>query len=456
MERKGILDKCGKVRRRMLILLPDGRIHRLTLPFLRISFREAPLTATLLAALTPPELGFNIRICDASVSDVPMDGTFDLVAISIITGTAIEGYRLADHFRAKGATVVIGGVHATLLPEEASTHADSLMTGFAEGTWPEMCRDFCNGALKPRYDGGSPDLVGIPWPRRDLQKRFGYMMPQTVFATRGCRNTCDFCAVVGAKFGWHTRPVEEVAAEIASLPGKRFAFNDVSLCEDREYALALCRAIKPLRKKWGGLMTLKAASDESMLDALADAGCCYMLLGFESASGRSLTGIRKAFNAPDEYKRIISNMHARGMMIQGCFIFGLDDDKADVFDATADMIDELEIDIPRYAVYTPFPGTDCYRRMAAENRLLPGVNWSWYDTQHVVIRPKQMTPEELDAGFIRAWQRTFSMKSILRRLSLRRSQFPVAFIGNLAYRLYRRRLARDNHRFALSEEDVLR
>ena len=135
---------------------------------------------------------------------------------------------------------------------------------------------------------------------------------------------------------------------------------------------------------------------------------------------------------------------------------GLDDDTADVFDATADMIDELEIDIPRYAVYTPFPGTDCYRRMAAENRLLPGVNWSWYDTQHVVIRPKQMTSEDLDAGFIRAWQRTFSMKSILRRLSLRRSQFPVAFIGNLAYRLYRRKLARDNHRFALSEEDVLR
>ena len=296
-----------------------------------------------------------------------------------------------------------------------------------------MCRDFCNGALKPRYDGGSPDLVGIPWPRRDLQKRFGYMMPQTVFATRGCRNTCDFCAVVGAKFGWHTRPVEEVAAEIASLPGKRFAFNDVSLCEDREYALALCRAIKPLRKKWGGLMTLKAASDESMLDALADAGCCYMLLGFESASGRSLTGIRKAFNAPDEYKRIISNMHA-----------------------TADMIDELEIDIPRYAVYTPFPGTDCYRRMAAENRLLPGVNWSWYDTQHVVIRPKQMTPEELDAGFIHAWQRTFSMKSILRRLSLRRSQFPVAFIGNLAYRLYRRKLRHDTRRFPVSKEDVLR
>ena len=167
----------------VLILLPDGHVHKLVLPFLKTSFREAPLTATMLAALTPAELGFDIEICDASVSDVPYEGKFDLVAISVITGTAIEGYRLADHFRAKGAKVVIGGVHATLLPDEAAAHADAVMTGFAEETWPAMCRDFLAGTLKPRYDGGSPELAGLPWPRRDLQKRFGYMMPQTVFAT---------------------------------------------------------------------------------------------------------------------------------------------------------------------------------------------------------------------------------------------------------------------------------
>ena len=204
---------------RMLILLPDGKIHKLSLPFLSISFREAPLTATLLAALTPPELQFDITICDASVSRVPLDHPFDLVAISIITGTAIEGYRLADLFRAKGAKVVIGGVHATLMPEEAAAHADALMTGFGETTWPKMCRDFCAGSLKPRYDGGSPDLAGLPWPRRDLQNRFGYMMPQTVFATRGCRNTCDFCAVVGAKFGWHTCPLKRWPLKSRPSPG---------------------------------------------------------------------------------------------------------------------------------------------------------------------------------------------------------------------------------------------
>lgn len=440
--------------KRVLILLPEGQLHRLVIPpFVKTSFREAPLTATLLAALTPGDLPIEVSICDASVSPVPLDRAFDLVAISIITGTATRGYRLADHFRSKGAKVVIGGVHVTLLPDEAAVHADAVMTGFAETTWPEMCRDFCAGTLKRRYDGGSPDLAGIPRPRRDLQKRFGYMMPQTVFATRGCRNTCDFCAVTAAKFGWHTRPVAEVAAEVAALPGLRFAFNDVSLCEDRAYALELCEALKPLKKKWGGLMTLKAADDEEMLDALAEAGCCYMLLGFESASRTSLAGIRKGFNTPEDYQRIVSNMHARGMMIQGCFIFGLDNDQPSVFDETAKMVDELEIDIPRYALYTPFPNTTCYRRLSEDGRLLPNVNWSWYDTQHVVIRPKNMSPEELDAGFRRAWAHTYSLKSIFRRLSPKRNQFVVALAGNLAYRLYRAKLLKGQHRFASSEVD---
>lgn len=441
-------------RHKLLILLPDGKIHKLSTPFHGISFREAPLTGTMLAALTPPELDFEITYCDGSISPVPLDKPFDLVAISIITGTSIAGYNLADHFRCTGAKVVIGGVHATLLPDEASAHADCVMTGFAELTWPQMCRDFCNGSLKPRYDGGSPELFGMPIPRRDLQKRFGYVMPQTVFATRGCKNACDFCAVPAAKFGWHTRPIQEVIDEIAALPGKRFVFSDVSLCEDRQYALELCKALKPLGKNWGGLMTLKAASDESLLDALADAGCCYMLLGFESAHRNSLSGIRKTFNCPDEYPKITNAMHSRGMMIQGCFIFGLDDDTPTVFDDTVKMIDELQIDIPRYALYTPFPGTACYRRLEEQKRLLD-CNWSWYDTQHTVITPKNMSPEELDAGFIDAWQKTYSMKSIMRRLSPKRNQFIVALVGNLAYRLYRSELLRDKRRFPLTKDDTL-
>ena len=438
----------------LLILLPNGRIHQLVLPFVNISFREAPLTATSLAALTPRELPFTITVCDASVSPVPTGRHFDLVAISIITGTAMEGYRWAEHFRKSGAKVVIGGVHATLLPHEAARHADAVMTGYAERTWGEMCRDFLAGTLKPRYHDDTPELNHLPWPRRDLQKRFGYMIPNTVYATRGCRNTCDFCAVVGAKQGWHTRPVGEVVDEIRAVKGSRFTFNDVSLCEDRDYALELCKALMPLRKKWGGLMTTRATEDDELMDALAEAGCCYMLLGFESVNAKALDGIRKRFNAPEHYQRVCQALHSRGMSIQGCFIFGLDHDTPSVFSDTVEMVNELRIDIPRYALYTPFPGTEAYRRVANEGRLLD-VNWSWYDTQHVVFRPLGMTVEELDCGFIRAWRETFSLKSIRHRVSLKRRQFYVPLAGNLAYRLYVQRLKRDTHRFALSKEDAL-
>jgi len=441
-------------RRELLILLPNGRIHKIALPVINISFREAPLTATMLAALTPQDLPFNITLCDASVSSVPADKKFDLVAISVITGTAMEGYRWAEHFKKSGATVVIGGVHATLQPDEAALHADAIITGYAERTWKEMCHDFINGSLKPRYHDDTPDLLHLPLPRRDLQKRFGYMMPNTVYATRGCRNTCDFCAVVGAKQGWHTRPVGEVVDEVRALKGKRFTFNDVSLCEDRDYALELCKALKPLRKLWGGLMTTRATEDDELMDALAEAGCCYMLLGFESINAQALGDMHKRFNVPGHYRNVCDALHGRGMSIQGCFIFGLDSDMPSVFSDTVDMVNELRIDIPRYALYTPFPGTEAYKRLSGEERLLD-VNWSWYDTQHVVFRPLGMTPEELDHGFIRAWRETFSVKSICHRISLQRRQFPVPLAGNLAYRLYVQRLKRDTHRFALSKEDTL-
>ena len=446
--------KNQEVRRELLILLPNGRIHKFVLPFINISFREAPLTATMLAALTPQDLPFNITLCDASISPVPADRHFDLVAISVITGTAMEGYRWAEHFKKSGAKVVIGGVHATLLPHEAALHADAIVTGYAERTWKELCRDFINGTLKPHYHDDSPDLIHLPLPRRDLQKRFGYMMPNTVYATRGCRNTCDFCAVVGAKQGWHTRPVGEVVDEIRALNGKRFTFNDVSLCEDREYALELCAALKPLRKLWGGLMTTRATEDDELMDALADAGCCYMLLGFESISTQALGDMHKHFNVPGHYRNVCGALHSRGISIQGCFIFGLDSDTPSIFSDTVEMVNELRIDIPRYALYTPFPGTEAYRRLASEGRLLD-VNWSWYDTQHIVFRPLGMTPEELDRGFIRAWRETFSLKSIRHRLSFKRRQFPVPLAGNLAYRLYVQRLKRDTRRFALSKEDTL-
>ncbi len=434
-------------RKKLLILLPNGNIHKLVIPpFLEISFREAPLTATMLAALVPTDLDFDITICDESVSRVPQDHYFDLVAISVITGTAYNGYRWADFFRKKGSTVVIGGVHATLLPEEAAKYADSIVIGFAEETFPELCRDFMAGSLKKTYHQIGSNLKNLPIPRRDLQKRFGYMMPNTIFATRGCKNNCEFCAVVGAKFGWQTRPIGEVIDEIRKMNVSRFAMNDVSLCEDREYALELFQALKPLKKKWGGLMTTKVTSDDELMDALAESGCCYMLLGFESVMQRSLYQINKNFNNAENYFQVCNALHGRKIVIQGCFIFGLDGETPDLFQDTIDAVNELRIDIPRYALFTPFPGTEAYQRMKSEQRLLHE-NWAFYDTQHVVIQPSGMTPEELDRGFRSAWEKTFSLSSVWHRTSVQRRMYPVSVVGNLAYQLYIRRLKHDQHRF---------
>jgi radical SAM superfamily enzyme YgiQ (UPF0313 family) len=433
-------------RRKLLILLPGGQRHRLALGPLLMSFREAPLTGTTLAALVPPELGLDVTLVDGSVSPIPLDGAFDLVAISLITGMALRGYELADHYRARGATVVLGGVHVSLLPDEARRHADAVVIGYAEQTWPQLLRDWAGGRLAAEYRHEGPArLAGLPRPRRDLQKRFGYAMPRTVNATRGCRQVCDFCVAPAVPFGWSTRPVGEVVAEIRELPAATFVFHDLNLTDDVGYAKELFTALRPLRRSWGALVSTRVAKDEELLDLMAASGCSYLLIGFETVSNPALRGMRKGFNAPEHYREVIDALHRRHIVVQGCFIFGLDDDTPEVFPRTVAAVEELRIDIPRYALYTPFPRTHAYQRLKAEGRILHE-DWTYYDTQHVVIRPKHMSPAELDRGFVWAWRESFRLRSCARRFTFHRNT-RISAVGNLAYRLYGRALKRDGNRF---------
>jgi radical SAM superfamily enzyme YgiQ (UPF0313 family) len=250
--------------------------------------------------------------------------------------------------------------------------------------------------------------------------------------------------VPAAGFGWHARPVGDVVAEVRGLRRRLFAFNDVSLNEDREYALELFRALAPLGKRWGGLATARIGRDDELLDAMARSGCIYLLIGFESLDREALAGMDKGFNRAEDYALLMRKLHDRAIACQGCFIFGMDEDGPDVFDRTVAAVDELRIDIPRYAVYTPYPGTPAFERLKAAGRLLHE-HWPHYDTQHVVFRPARMSPEDLDAGFRRAYRRTFSLRSIVHRTSGCR-QFPVTLVGNLAYRLYLRRLESERPR----------
>ena len=429
-----------------MLIMPDARIHRLQLGRHRVSFREAPLTLTTLAALVPPELDAEVRIVDESIDRVPLDEHFDLVGISCLTGTALRAYELARLFTVKGSTVVLGGVHVSLMPDEAKRFAHSIVIGFAESLWPRLLKDFRRGTLQPVYEGRSPALDGLPLPHRHLQNRFGYLNPNTVFATRGCKRACDFCAVSAVPFGWHTRPVQDVIEEVRRFKGKRFAFNDVSLLEDREYAKELFTALIPLKKVWGGLCTADVGQDPEMLDLMRRSGCVYLLIGFESVSHAALYSIRKGFNQPEGYPALVKQIQGRGIIIQGCFIFGFDQDDPGVFPRTVEAVNDLKIDIPRYAVYTPYPRTKAFVRLKAEGRILHE-NWAYYDTQHVVFRPARMSPEELDRGFNWAYRKTFGTRSIVKRISESRASFPIKFFGNMAYKLYIRRLSHDPDRF---------
>jgi len=430
---------------KILIVLPDGRIHKLKLPFVNMSFREAPLTATTLAALVPSELKAEIKICDESVDTLPVNSNFDLVAISCLTGTCLRAYEIAKFYKSKGSTIVLGGVHVTLMPEEAALHADSIVIGFAELSFPQLLRDYASGSLKKRYFSETC-INNFPIPRRDLQRKRAYAVQSTVFATRGCRSSCDFCSVYAANFGWHTRPVNQIVDEIRAIKDKRIAFNDVNLTDDVEYAKELLTAMIPLKKTWGGLASTLITKDDELLDLLQKSGCSFLLLGFESINSQSLNYMQKRFNKVSDYAELIEKLHKRNIIIQGCFIFGTDDDHLDVFQQTVDFVNEYKIDIPRYAIYTPYPQTKAFFKLQAENRIIH-TNWFYYDTQHVVFQPKNMTPHELDEGFKLAWKKTFTVKSSFYRTISSGKNFPIAFVGNLAYKLYINRLWNDKNRF---------
>lgn len=438
---------------KILIILPRAQAHKLEFGPINMSFREAPLTATTLAALVPRDLKADVKIVDESVSTVPFDKHFDLVGISVMTGTAPRAYELARIFKAKGSTIVLGGVHVKLLPDEAAQHADAIVVGFAEKTWPQLLHDFARGEMKSRYEDRQPSVAGMPIPRRELQKRFGYTMPNTVFATRGCRARCEFCSVVAADFGWHTRPVGEVIDEIRQIKSTHIAFNDVNLTDDPYYARELLKAMIPLKKKWGGLAQTRIVYDDELLDLLAESGCGYLLIGFESFNSFSLSGINKRFNKFEEYKLLMDKLHARQIMVQGCFIFGIDGEDTTVFKNTVDYIQDLKIDIPRYAVFTPYPGTESYAKLKAENRLLHE-RWNYYDTQHVVFQPTGMSPRELDEGFKWAYRETFTLKNIKHR-TLGGKYWYVGYVGNLAYKMYIKKLYNEKHRFPADLDPAL-
>ncbi len=423
---------------KILLIMCDANMHKFRVFGRLKSAREAPLTLTTLAAIGCQDPEIEFRLVDESIDPVPLDYPADLVGISVLTGTSRRAYALANHFRSRGITVVLGGIHVSILPDEAARYADAIVIGMAEQAWPQLLRDFKAGKMAPVYREKPADgdyAYGIPTPRYDLQRKSGYVMPYTVMVTRGCTHKCDFCTVPVVWNRYLRRPIADVVRDVKAIPSRRFAINDVSPFEDADYAKELLRALIPLKKKWGALATTRIASDPELLDLLVPSGCQYLLLGFESISQRSLNRIYKGFNSQEDYGEVMRRLHEARIVVQGCFVFGFDEDDKEIFAATVDEVQRLKVDIPRYSLYTPYPGTVLFQRFQQEQRILT-YDWGFYDTMHVVIQPKLMTPVELYEGFRWAYRETFRWKNILRRSVGSGTRLPIVLVGNIVYRKF--------------------
>ncbi len=390
---------------------PGGRWHRRRLVHAGGAISMEPLALAYVAALTPPH--WQVRIVDEVAEGLPGDLQPDLVALTSLTITVPRAYEIARHFRERGVPVVLGGVHATLVPDEAQQYVDVVYQGEAEANWPALIADFEVGRLQPRYKGGATapgaehagGLLDLPVPRRSAYGR-SYLL-QLVSASRGCVYRCEFCSLWKLEGGrYRARPPAAVVAELATTSRRPILFTDENVFVDREWALALFREIarRGMRRSFAVQASLNVAQDDEMLVALKDSGCMTVLVGLESLNEESLRLMRKGVNLKigvGRYAESIQRLHDRGLAVSGTFIFGYDGDEPDIFQRTVDFVLETGLDIAHFGLLTPIPGTDLYDRLARQDRLLythfPG-DYSRYDLRTAVFRPARMTPEQLEEG----------------------------------------------------------
>lgn len=400
-----------------------------------IGFQQC--TMPYLAAFVPPD--WQVEHVDEACEPIDFTKKYDLVAITFHTPSAPHAYELAGRFRAKGIPVAMGGPHVTLMPDEVQQYADVIFVGEAEYTWPRFLRDFQTGGYWNRYDcAETPNLQHVPFPRKELFHRRDHAAG-ILFATRGCPGHCDFCAIARMyPAGLRKRPVEEVAREFGSYPGKVMIFWDDNLSADLEYAKELFRAIAPYHKWWSSQASIAAGTDDEFLKLAAKSGCKQLFLGLESVSQASLNGAGKGENRVQRYRELIGRIHAHDIAVQAGIVFGFDEDGPDVFDETVDFMEDVGIQNATFNILTPYPGTALFQKLEQEHRILT-YDWTKYNARtDVVFTPKQLGREELLHGFARANRRFYSLQSIRRRLT----RSPVGLYWTLPLNLIYHRLSR--------------
>ncbi|BES61385.1 B12-binding domain-containing radical SAM protein [Dysgonomonas capnocytophagoides] len=367
--------------------------------------------ATLAAYLSPDD---EIDLQDQHIEKLNLDDKPDLVVIQVYITNAYRAYRIADHYRDKGAYVILGGLHVTALPDEAALHADSIFLGPAEESFPRFLKDFRNKTPQKVYRSSIRTLQNMPVVRRDLIKRHKYLVPNSIVVTRGCPHHCDFCykdAFYEGGKSFYTQLVDDALAEIDRLPGRHLYFLDDHLLGNKKFASELFEGMRGMNRVFQGAATIASILDGNLIEKAAEAGLRSVFVGFETFSPENLKMSNKKQNLARDYSEAVKRLHSLGIMINGSFVFGLDHDNKDVFKRTVDWGVQNAITTSTFHILTPYPGTRLFSDMEQARRITSR-NWDLYDTRHVVYRTTNLSTRELEEGYNWAYNEFYSWSNI--------------------------------------------
>jgi radical SAM superfamily enzyme YgiQ (UPF0313 family) len=375
----------------------------------------------------------DIDMQDEHVETLNLNDTPDLVVIQVYITSARRAYRIADHYRRRGAYVALGGLHVTSMPAEAAAHADTIFLGPGEDTWPQFLADFRRGTAKPVYRSTYRTLAGLPPIRRDLIKRRLYLVPNSIVVSRGCPHVCDFCykeAFFEGGRSFYTQTVDAALAEIDRLPGRHLYFLDDHLFGDRRFASALFDGMRGMGRLWQAAGTVNAVLAPNLLERAVKAGLRSLFIGFETLNPANLAEQRKYQNLRRDYTAAIRRLHGLGVMINGSFVFGMDGDDGSVFARTVEWAIEQGIETATFHILTPYPGTALHRRISEQGRITVH-DWDLYDTRHAVFRPARLSAAQLERGYHWAYREFYRWGSIVRGASAH--QDVIAGLRHFAY-----------------------
>lgn len=343
----------------------------------------------------------------------------DIIGISAITPALHKAIALSEYFRSKNIPVFLGGSHATLAPETCTEYFDSVVSGLANETLVELINDFKNNKLKKLYKQRKDmSFENFVFPARDIYEKKDSWSTELymVQATYGCSNVCKFCVQPYVCQGYHQRPVKDVIEEIKTIKSNYIEFVDPNFAKDINYLTDLCFNLRHLQKRWFAPMTMAITNNEDYVQMIKIAGCSGVLIGFESLNFESIDTISKGFNNIKKYKTVVDKFHKYGIEVTGSFVMGLDGDTKNTLKNTLDFIIDAGIDFVRFTINTPFPGTEYYKEMKKEGRLLTE-DYRFYDCCHCVIKPANMSAEDVETMFKTIWKKAYSFVNIIRRLS---------------------------------------